>query len=210
MASQNHIKPPMSPISQWLLAGSNLVLASAVSYHVFMRPETPAPVIQLPEPPPAVDMQPLLKPVETLDESLGKFSSTLQRFNTTIVQYDFLQKEIERLGRLDQALGMRLNLEITKKAEQGGKPDKGEAEEQDKLIEQLREIQGKVQKESERRRETMLRLIAGLERELATGGIDEADVRKALGEGSVPAPESGTESLPPTDVIPKEVPAGGE
>jgi hypothetical protein len=180
----------MSQFSQWLLVGSNLLLSAAVGYHVFFRAESPAPVIQIPEPPPAIDLQPLLKPVETLDQSLGKFSSTLQRFNTTIVQYDFLQKEIERLGRLDQALGMRLNMEIAKKAEEGKKTEAAEAGEQNKLIDQIREIQGKVQKETERRRETMLQLIAGLERELATGGIDEAAVRKALGGDGLPVPES--------------------
>lgn len=198
MASLNTPKSQMSSPSQWLLAGSNLLLAAAVSYHVFFRAPGPAPVVAVPpQSPPALDLQPLLKPVETLDESLAKFSSTLQRFNTTVVQYDFLQKEIERLGRLDQALGMRLNLEINKKAELGEKTPQEEVENQDKLVEQIREIQTKVQKESERRRETMLQLIAGLERELATGGIDEAEVREALGGDAAAGEADAAETAAP-------------
>jgi hypothetical protein len=211
MSHTNLARTSMPQLPQWLLALSNLALAAAVAFHVFIRPAS-SPVAPggtetasggSPEASSAlqVDLEPLAKPMETLDRSLAKFSATLQRFNTSIVQYDFLQKEMERLARLDQALGMRLNLETAKQAEAGDEPD----EELAAVIGQIRQIQAQVQQESTRRRETMLQLIAGLERELVTSGIDEQAVREAIGDipppadaNPAPAPaSSGAGTTPP-------------
>ncbi len=166
-----------------ILVASNVLLAAAVTFQAFKTqpPLAPAAVIE-PPPPPSLDLTPLLKPVETLDQSLGQFSSTLQRFNTTIVQYDFLQKEIERLGRLDQALAVRVNIEAAK-------PESEQTEESTQALDQLRQLHAQVQKETERRRQTMIQLIGGLEKELASTTLNEAEVKQAIREIPVPSEE---------------------
>lgn len=181
--SPTQLTQTMSAARQWLLVVANLILAAAVSVFVFGRGgdapesdrETPLKV--------AVDLDPLLKPIESLEESLEKFSSTLQRFNTTVVQYDFLQKDIQRLVGIEQAVAMRLNQELQNKAQLGEETN----EPLEKGIEQLQQFQEQVQKELEQRRQLMLQLIAGLEQNLAASGVDDTAVREVLGDAPIPS-----------------------
>jgi hypothetical protein len=188
----------MPAARQWLLVIANVIIAVAVSVYVFRggsgssadNAGTPQKV--------EVNLEPLLKPVESLEEALGRFSATLQRFNTTIVQYDFLQKDIERLSGLDQAVAMRLNQEQQNKAQLGD-----EAGEQiDEMIGQIQQFQEQVQKELEQRRQMMMQLIAGLEQNLAASNLDEDAIREAIGEMPPPSNPNLETGLPP--VIPTE------
>ena len=183
----------MSTLPRWLIAISNLVIAIAISIYIFGRsshdPATPtaeSPVASV-----QLDLTPLLAPIESLDESLSGFTETLQRFNTTLVQYDFLQKEIERMANLDQIIANRLNLELQNKEQLGEAADATV----DETIDQITQFQQQVQQELEQRRQMMMQLIAGLEQELAKSNVDEKAVREVIGD-TPPAPDANT-TLPP-------------
>ncbi len=188
----------MPAARQWLLVIANIIIAVAVSIYVFRgAPETPAAIAEAPQKV-EVDLEPLLKPVESLEEALARFSETLQRFNTTLVQYDFLQKDIERLSGVEQAVAMRLNQEQQNKEQLGEES----AEQIDELIGQIQQFQEQVQSELEQRRQMMMQLIAGLEQNLAASSLDEAAIREAIGEIPVPANPNLDSGLTP--VIPSE------
>lgn len=175
----------MSTASQILLVGSNLVLAAAVSFHVLKSASLSgaAPMADLSR---AGDLRFLTEPTGNLEEAVNRLNLTLQRFNTTTLQYEYLQKEIERLGQLDQTLVKRIHLEETK-------PATAETEDAENALKQLQVFQGKVRQELKRNRESMVRLIEGIERQLdsATQG------QKAVGHpGNVGTP--GTETSSPT------------
>ncbi|MFU8893107.1 MAG: hypothetical protein ACNA8L_05705 [Luteolibacter sp.] len=183
----------MPAARQWILVIANVIIAAAVAVYVFgggsSKPTSTAGSQAV-----EVNLEPLLKPVESLEEALDRFAITLQRFNTTIVQYDFLQKDIERLNGLDQAVAMRLNQEQMNKVQLGD-----EAGEQiDELIGQIQQFQEQVQKELEQRRQMMMQLIAGLEQNLAASNLDENAVREVLGDTPVPANPNLDMSLPPS------------
>lgn len=184
----------MNITGQILLVASNLVLAAAVSFHVYKATLLPVPAsvpppVAAPNPlPPAtpvapitLDVLPLQKPLETLDQSLKRLTLTLQRFNTTAMQYEYLQTEVERLSRIDQTLATRIN-------EAQKSPAKAKTAEFEKSLKQLKVIQDQVQAEMKRRRETLGQLVNELEGELAA----QAPARKAAaGEpanGNTPKP----------------------
>lgn len=168
----------MSITGQILLVVSNLVLAVAVSFHVYraalapvpapapppvvapipLPPAAPAPTVA-PAAPVTLDVLPLQKPLETLDQSVNRLTLTLQRFNTTAMQYEYLQTEVERLTRLDQTLATRIN-------EAQKSPAKVQTAEFEKGLKQLKALQEQVQAEMKRRRETLGQLIDELEGEL--------------------------------------------
>ena len=189
----------MSAARQWLLVVANIIIAIAVSVFVFgPSPEKQAATAAAAPVSVKVDLDPLLKPVESLEEALGRFSATLQRFNTTIVQYDFLQKDIERLVGLEQAVAMRMNQEQQNKAQLGE-----EAGEQiDELIDQIQQFQEQIQQELEQRRQMMMQLIAGLEQNLAASSIDEDAMREVIGDTPVtpnPNLETGLPAVTPAE-----------
>lgn len=162
----------MNITGQILLVASNLVLAAAVSFHVYRAALAPVPA---PVPPPVVapiplppatpaapvtlDVLPLQKPLETLDQSVNRLTLTLQRFNTTAMQYEYLQAEVERLARIDQTLATRIN-------EAQKSPAKLQTAEFKKGLKQLEALQDQIQAEMKRRRETLAQLLDGLERQL--------------------------------------------
>jgi hypothetical protein len=170
----------MNPISQAILVGSNLVMAAAVSYYVLKpvaaQPPAPPPVAIQPTPQPnlttTVDFQPLLKPIEVLNQSVNQLSLSLQRSNTAATQYEFLQNEVERLDKIDQALATRINLEEAKKP-------KMPSAETDQSIKRFKSLQDQVQQEIKRRRETITRLIEELERQLDPNAVAEKAQPKA-------------------------------
>ena len=186
----------MNTLPQWLLVLSNFIIAAAVCIFVFGRSDEKQPKkldIAAPAQAAEINLDPLLEPITSLDDSLTRFSGTLQRFNTTLVQYDFLQKEIQRMANLDQLIGNQLNLELQNKEQRGEDADPSV----DETIGQIRELQGQVQQELEQRRQMMLQLIAGLEQELAKSSGDEAAVRDVAGDGPpVADPNIDIPSLP--------------
>jgi predicted nucleic acid-binding Zn-ribbon protein len=134
----------MNTASLVLLVASNLVLAAAVSYHVLKSPPAPA--------------AHGLSSVETLDASVNRLTLTVQRFNTTSLQFEYLQKEIDRLGLLDQSLSKRIALEESKASDAETNAEDG--------IKQLQTIQQQVRQELKQHRESIVRLVEGLERQL--------------------------------------------
>lgn len=181
----------MPAARQWILVIANVTLAIAVAVFVFGRsPEKQAAVAT---PSVQVDLEPLLGPIESLEDALARFSVTLQRFNTTIVQYDFLQKDIERLVGLEQAVAMRMNQEQQNKAQLGEEA----GEEINELIGQITQFQEQIQKELGQRREMMMQLIAGLEQNLAGSNVDENAVREVIGDTPAPSNPNFDAGLPP-------------
>jgi len=166
----------MNITGQILLVVSNLVLAASVAFHVFRATLAPVPAPvppqvvapnSLPVAPPVapaapveLDVRPLQKPLETLDQSVNRLTLTLQRFNTTTIQYEYLQTEIERLTRIDQTLATRLS-------DAQKSPSTAKTAEFEKSLKQLKVIQDQVQAEMKRRRETLGQLVNELEGELA-------------------------------------------
>ncbi len=184
----------MNSLSQAILAGSNLVLAAAISYHVLKPTATPptAPTaIQSTPPvaaPPAVDLRPLLKPIEVLNQSVNQLSNSLQRSNTASTQYEFLQKEVERLDKIDQALATRINLEESKKP-------KTPSAEMEQNIKRFKSLQDQIQQEIKRRRETINNLIEGLEPQLDP--TSTADKTSPKAPTNSQAPVETTAATPP-------------
>lgn len=168
----------MNTVSQVILVGSNLVLAAAVSLHVLKSAPTAIGAAKV-TPPSGSVPESLLKPIETLDQSVNRLTLTLQRFNTSSLQYEYLQKEIERLAHLDQTLAKRINLEEEK-------PSKEKTVETEKGLKQLQVLQDQVQQELKRRRESVVRLIEGLERQLDSGVPGKNAVTPVPENGSAP------------------------
>lgn len=180
----------MPAARQWILTLSTLILAIAVCFHVFRPNPKQHPISPPPSTTMAVDLDPLLEPIASLEESLDRFSITLQRFNTTLVQYDFLQKDIERIGNLEQAIGTRLNQETLDQAQLAEDADEETKKAVETSIGQIREFQEQVQKELEQRRQMMMQLIAGLEQNVAESNPDENAVREVIGDSdpTIPPP----------------------
>ena len=193
----------MNPLSQAVLVGSNLVMAAAVSYYVLKPVATPPPapppaaIQPTPQasPSPVVDFRPLLKPIEVLNQSVNQLSLSLQRSNTASTQYDFLQKEVERLDKIDQALATRINLEESKKP-------KTPSAETEQSIKRFKSLQDQVQQEIKRRRETITRLIEGLERQLDPTALAEKAQPKAPANSQAPV-ETAAATTPVAAASPK-------
>jgi hypothetical protein len=198
----------MYPISQILLVSSNLVLAAAVSFYVLKPAPAPsAPVLLAPTPsappqaamntrPPVIDLQPILKPIEALDQSVTRLSLTLQRFNTTTLQYEYLQAEIERLAQLDQTLGSRINLGRSA-------PSQTKSAKSENDLKQLAGLQDQIQQEIKRRRGAVTQLIAGLEQQLGAATVGKTTVVAAPSSSSTPA----NNATPANRVMPAQAPA---
>jgi vacuolar-type H+-ATPase subunit I/STV1 len=147
-----------------ILAASNVVLAGAVVWLAASSRSTPGTAIE--------------STLQQVEKSLKEQTEATARLNTTLVQYDFLQKELERLGRLDIALAARAN--AVSAAEKTGSATDAAA-----TLEKIKKVQTQLQAEIQNRKETLIKLIAGLEKNLAATRLDE----KALGEVlKTPAP----------------------
>lgn len=198
----------MNHKGQILLVVSNLVLAASVSFYVFSPPLVTVPAQALPQiiaPNPlpaatavALDVRPLQQPLEVLDQSVNRLTLTIQRFNTTSLQYEYLQSEIERLTRLDQTLATRLN-EAQKNS------PKVKTAEFENSLKQLKVIQDQVQEETKRRRESIVLLVGGLERQRDALTPRQNDVASDPGNGDIPMlvkPTTETPVTPSTPVMP--------
>lgn len=160
----------MNTPTQTLFVASNLILAAAVSFHVlkFVPPAT-SPIqhpgapqaTQIPQSPIplALDLQPLLKPIAALEQSIARLSLALQQSTTSSAQYDYLQKEVERLESIDKTLADRIAIEKSR-------APKGQSPSTTADLERFKSLQDQVQQELKRRRETISKLINRLEIQL--------------------------------------------
>ncbi len=138
-----------------VLLAINLAATAGLAGWMLNRPQ-PEP------PPPSAATAPVLDPApfETIATELHSLNTTLQRLNTSTVQYQFLDKELESLANLERALAVRAQTQAAARTEDN-------AADIDRALEQIREISAKVTEERKTRRQLMLQLIAGLERQLA-------------------------------------------
>ncbi len=107
-----------------------------------------------------VDLTQLEKPLAKVGADIDQLTSTVQRFSTSYVQYDFLKREMDRLAVIDQTIGVRAQATAAAKNDEN-------AEEADKVIGQLSNLSGQVKGQLQTRRQTMLKLISNLEKQLA-------------------------------------------
>ncbi|MDA7536060.1 hypothetical protein N8528_03755 [Akkermansiaceae bacterium] len=107
-----------------------------------------------------VDLSPLEEPLIAVSTEVEQLNATVQRFSTSYVQYDFLKRELDHLSVVDQTIGAQTQ------ATAASKNDKN-AKEVEEMIGKLGNLSQQVKGQLQTRRQTMLRLISGLEKELA-------------------------------------------
>jgi hypothetical protein len=107
-----------------------------------------------------VDLSGIDQPLSKVSKDLDQLTSSIQRFNTSLVQYDFLKREMDRLAALDQNIGMRAQVAASQKNDENTK-------EIEDVLAKLNALSGKVKGEQQVRRQTMLKLISNLEKQLA-------------------------------------------
>lgn len=138
----------------------NILITGALGYLVFTDqeklPEKAANVSEF-----KVDISSMQKPLTELTDKVDQINQTVQRFSTSYVQYDFLKREMDRLSIVDQNIGVRAQ------ATAASKTDKNEKE-ADEVINKLSNLSQQVKGQLQTRRQTMLKLISGLEKELAS------------------------------------------
>ncbi len=185
----------MNPLRHWILVASNLIIAIAICYYVFVRSSREAPPATASAAPAAsveINLDPLVAPIESLEKSLASYAETLQRFNTSLVQYDFLQKEIQRLANLDQLVANQLNIEL----QASEQLDEEAAAAADETIGQIREFQTQVQSDLEQRRQMIFQLIAGLEEQLSKSAGEE-NLGEVIGDTPPTTPPAPNPNLAP-------------
>ncbi len=136
-----------------VLLAINLAATAGLAGWMLNRPQ--------PEPPPP-SAAPALDsaPFESIATELHSLNTTLQRLNTSTIQYQFLDKELDGLANLERALAVRAQTQAAARTDDN-------AADIDRALGQIREISAKVNEERKTRRQLMLQLIAGLERQLA-------------------------------------------
>jgi len=110
--------------------------------------------------PVVVDISGIEQPLAKVSKDLDQLTSSIQRFNTSLVQYDFLKREMDRLAALDQNIGMRAQVAASQKTGEN-------TEEIEEVLAKLSALSGKVKGEQQVRRQTMLKLISNLEKQLS-------------------------------------------
>jgi hypothetical protein len=206
----------MNTPTQTLLVASNLILAAAVSFHVlkFVPPATNPvqhpgvpQVIQIPQSPLplTLDLQPLLKPITALEQSIAHLSLALQQSTTSSAQYDYLQKEVERLETIDKTLADRI-------ATEKSRAPKAQSPSTTADLAKFKSLQDQVQQELKRRRETISKLISRLEIQLDSKPsaprpqpppADHLGSRPLVANGAGPSkPEPSATSATPSGATP--------
>lgn len=137
-----------------------------------------------------VDISAFQKPLTELTEKVDQLNKTVQRFSTSYVQYDFLKREMDRLSVVDQNIGVRAQ------ATAASKTDKN-AKQVDEAISQLSNLSQQVKGQLQTRRQTMLKLISGLEKELASISAPRPLVEKpALASDLTDPPTANSQDIP--------------
>ena len=142
-----------------------------------------------------VDISSMEKPLAELTDKVDQLNQTVQRFSTSYVQYDFLKREMDRLSVVDQSIGVRAQ------ATAASKTDKN-AKEVDEVVGKLSALSQQVKGQLQTRRQIMLKLISGLEKELASiSGTPLPTPKPPVAPAPAPTPE-----IPPT--VPPTPPTG--
>tara|TARA_B100001057_G_scaffold86918_1_gene82825 strand:- start:11335 stop:11931 length:597 start_codon:yes stop_codon:yes gene_type:complete len=137
-----------------------------------------------------VDISAFQKPLTELTDKVDQLNKTVQRFSTSYVQYDFLKREMDRLSVVDQNIGVRAQ------ATAASKTDKN-AKEVDEVISKLSNLSQQVKGQLQTRRQTMLKLISGLENELASISAPRPPVKKpALASEPTDPSTANTQGIP--------------
>jgi len=119
------------------------------------------------------------------NENLNNLSSTIHRFNTSLIQYDFLKEEMSRLAEVDRTIGLRS--QATSNAKKNTEEEE-EIKQADDVIQKLSKLSQQVKGQHNARRQTMLKLITSLERELQQASLPEGN--------QLPAPKSQPQPRP--------------
>lgn len=188
-----------------ILLAVNLAVSAAIATFVFSRPapqsEAETKVVQAEAPTVNVDFTSLKEPVENLNANLDQLTSTIQRFNTSLIQYDYLKGEMDRLGGLDRTIGLRAQAALAQATEENAEDTKA-------AIAKLQELSAQVQGEQQARRQTMLQLISGLERQLAN--LSGSPVAPPASPTPAPETEPETGTGVPSEEDTSSTPETGE
>ena len=130
-----------------------------------------------------VDLSGIDQPLSKVSKDLDQLTTSIQRFNTSLVQYDFLKREMDRLAALDQNIGMRAQVAASQKTDDNTK-------EIEDVLSKLSALSGKVKGEQQVRRQTMLKLISNLEKQLAEIAPAQPTSQPGTGAPSLPTPPS--------------------
>jgi len=132
-----------------------------------------------------IDNHELAPQIEAFNENLDNLSSTIHRFNTSLIQYDFLKEEMSRLAEVDRTIGLRA--QATSNAKKNTEVEE-ELKQADDMIQKLSKLSQQVKGQHNARRQTMLKLITGLERELQQASLPEGS--------QLPTPKSQPQPSP--------------
>ena len=154
-----------------ILLGLNILVTGGIGALLLTKfaPQEPA-AGGLPQETITVDLSGLEKPLTKVSSDLDGLTETIQRFNTSLVQYDFLKREMDRLAIVDQTIGVRAQATAAAKTDEN-------AEQVEETMEKLGVLSKQVKQQQETRRQTMLKLISGLEQQLAA--IPQPPVKEA-------------------------------
>ncbi|MGJ8695248.1 MAG: hypothetical protein ACSHYF_02960 [Verrucomicrobiaceae bacterium] len=131
------------------------------------------------------EMASIKEPLNQVSKDIARLNETVQRFSTSYVQYDFLKREMDRLAVVDQTIGVRAQATAATKTEKN-------AEEIDEVMGKLGALSQQVKGKLEVRRQTMMKLISGLEKELAEiSAVPAAAPQPAAATGEVNGEASG-------------------
>ena len=134
----------------------------------------------------------LTKGADSFGSDVDELAIGFQRMNTSLLQYDFIKEEMQRLKEENLAVGARA------KALRAGKNETNQ-EAVDKALMDLGEYSKRVQGAQVAHRQTLINLIGGLEKQLAGLTLDsaapnEVGEKKAETEAEMKSAEPKVES----------------
>ena len=144
------------------------LLISGFFYLLFTR-ETPQPSTSTP------NNSELVAELAAVNKNLTSLTETVQRFNTSMIQYDFLKGQLSSLSETDRQINIKAQ------ATNNAKTDENK-EEVGKVITQLSELSKQIKGAQKDRNETMLKLINSLERKLEATKLEEIPATPAAPE----------------------------
>lgn len=116
----------------------------------------------------AVQLDLASEPLESFGSDVRELTTVIQRFNTSLIQYDFLKQEMARLNVVDRTIGARAQAAAAAKTDEN-------QEATNKALLELDKLAKRVQGEQNSRRQTMIQLISGLEKQLAGLNLEQIE-----------------------------------
>lgn len=150
-----------------ILLGINLIISTGVAAYVILKKETPPqtvitkvePSLSIAPQKITVNLDKLAIPLASFNSNMSKLSNTIIRFNTSLVQYDFLKQEIQNISIANQTLLLRARAISSQTNEDNKKEMDAALEQLQKQVNQLSKLQNVY------KQKTQL-LILGLEKQL--------------------------------------------